>query len=101
MDPLALKVFAQKFGTKKTELYLAELGRNTGLVQVLQTSIGHELLSDWASEWAAIFAKVVRNDATDEEKMQFRLLDAQLSKMAQRIGKYYQLEMAIEDAGKE
>lgn len=98
MHEIDLREFVQKFGKKKAETLLSELGRGQGFIDAIKTNVGKELLCDWVESWRTLFGRIVNDQATAEEKIMFRVIDSKLTEAARKIAKHYDLEAGIKNA---
>jgi hypothetical protein len=68
---------------------LSELGRITPCIHaVFGTEIGREILKEDIAELQILFTKVFNEQATEEEKAEFRVLKRRISTLSKRLENY-------------
>ena len=84
-----LNDFRVKFGKQRAEALLKALGTSHAIVRAFDTEIGKEILSDVLSVMNNNLKKIVANEASDDEKAEFRMAKAIATRWAGRIETYY------------
>jgi hypothetical protein len=73
---------------KHGERTLSLLGQYQGFISAIGTEIGKELLKDLVKEHEILLNKVADLEATDEEKMQYKVVRKMLVAWGDRITNY-------------
>ena len=66
------------------------LGKNLKFIDALNTEVGLELLKDLVSMHETAFQKVASLDATDEDKVNYKLLQSLINKWSIHISYYFE-----------
>ena len=98
MNDSELKDFVQKFGKKKAEFMLSAIGKDQGFIDAIQKPIGKELLGGWLDDWKSLLSLIVNGQASEEERVEFVVVDRKLTEAAKRIAHYYQIKMRVDNA---
>ena len=85
---------------KKGSQTLSLLGRDIAFIQAIQSPIGHELLKDLVSRHETLLEKVGNISATDEEKLEFKVVKRLIQEWTERITRYEKnLDEVVKGAG--
>ncbi len=77
--------FARKHGKAQTAELLRIMSGKVELYKAMMTYPGTALLADIRNDWLTLFHKVVDISATEEEKLEFKVVNRILTKWATRI----------------
>lgn len=84
-----LSTYLRTFG-KRGQVNLSILGRVSRFVEAMRTEVGKEMLLDLANEHERLLARVASLSASEEEKAEYRVIRALLTKWSQKISFYYE-----------
>lgn len=73
---------------KKAAMTLSIMSRLNFFIQAMNSTIGQELLSDDIARHEELLIKIYEEDATDQEKAEFRYLKKRLRTISGRIAEY-------------
>jgi len=92
-----LAQFMQSFGKKRTVTILSTLGKGQAFIDAISSVPGQEILGEAQAEWGALLVKIAKDEADQEEKTRFRILDQLLTLWAKKIAKHFDYETQIEE----
>ena len=84
-DNRAISELTSRYGRKRVEHTLQALGRKYQFSAALNSDVGELLLRDMMEMWDELLPKVVDQNATDQEKVQFQVVNTLLVRWAKRI----------------
>lgn len=73
---------------KKGSQTLSLLGKDVAFIQAIQSPIGHELLKDLVGRHETLLEKVGGLSASDEEKLEFKVVKRLIQEWTERITRY-------------
>ena len=94
-----IELYLQRVG-KRGELTLSTLGKLMPFAQLLETDLGYAILSDMIVRYEELLVKVSEVTASDEEKIEFKVLKKTLMDLAARIAAYNGKTLEIKRGGK-
>lgn len=98
LDKAAAKDYLKKMSSSKAR-NLSILGRQGAFVMALNTELGSMLLQDLIEKHSVLLAKVGDLQATDAEKMEYKVVQELIATWSQKIDDYYKnLEKIEQDA---
>ena len=84
-----IEAFSKKHGAKPTKLLMAVLGKNHSFFHASQTEVGKELLKDLMNQMDNLMLKIVNDDATEEDKIGYRVRREIFTIWCEKINNYY------------
>ena len=66
---------AQRHGRRKTMIVMSKLGQQKKFIDVIQSDIGQQLLKDIMVDMDRLLEKNLNMDLTDEERIEYKVLD--------------------------
>lgn len=85
-----------KVGEKRFQDILKAIKLHSGLVDALETSVGKEILDESVKRMEELLKKIIEEEATSEDKAEFRVLRKIADKWAHKINRYQKLRSEIE-----
>jgi hypothetical protein len=67
------------------------LGKGQQHLNALQTPVGQEMLRELQSRWGMLLEKVVNKEATEEERIEYIVVNGMLQTYSKKIAAYYGL----------
>lgn len=96
-----IEEFVRLFGSEKASRVLSTLGRKEEKYKPLLHPEVQPLLMDTMRKWEYLLVRIIRDEATDKEKMEFCILDDFLTEGARKILDYRkELAQVMEDSMK-
>jgi hypothetical protein len=99
VNPGDLYAFCTKHG-KRSERVTRMLESNADLYEAFSSKLGKVMLKDTMEEMDGLFEKIVSLEATDQEKVEYKVLREKISLWASRINAYRRAAQMIEGDNK-
>jgi len=81
--------YSQKRGSANATRLLSILGKDRQFLNAWESPVGKPLMDDLLKDAESLLEKIIQDEATLEEKAEFRVIRAWLTNVAGRINTYY------------
>jgi len=81
--------YTRKRGQENASRLLSILGKDRQFLNAWESPVGQELMNQLLIEAESFLEKIIQDEATPEEKAEFRVIRRWLTKVAGKINAYY------------